>query len=128
MNDDNPNTRARLTVFMPLWVRDALKQYVVPLRVSMSQFLADHAELIVTEAGYKPKTVTYESIAQLVLDNFEVLEDSRIPKKRLKELANGQHPSEIELLRIANTIGATEDELMELCKKCPKKETATHGA
>ena len=128
MNDDNPNTRARLTVFMPLWVRDALKQYVVPLRVSMSQFLADHAELVVTEAGYKSKTVTYESIAQLVLDNFEVLEDSRIPKKRLKELANGQHPSEIELLRIANTIGATEDELMELCKKCPKKETANNGA
>ncbi len=116
-------------MFLPLWVRDALKQYVVPLRVSMSQYIADHIEEVVLGAGYKaPKPMTYESIAQLVLDNFEVLEDSRIPKKRLKELANGQHPSEIELLRIANTIGATEEELMELCKKCPKKETATNGA
>lgn len=116
---------------MPLWVREALKQYVVPLRVSMSQFLADYAEQVVIEAGYKPpKPMDYDSIAQLVLDNFEMLEESRIPKKRLKELANGEHPTEIELLRIANIIGATEDELIELCKKCPKsnKEKATNGA
>ncbi|MBE9144883.1 hypothetical protein [Planktothrix mougeotii] len=125
---DNPFSRVRLTVFLPLWVRDALKQYVVPLRVSMSQYIADHIEEVVVNAGYKaPKPLTYESIAQLVLDNFEILEDSKISKKRLKELANGEHPSEIELLRIANTIGSTEDELIELCKKCPKKEKTTNG-
>jgi pyruvate/2-oxoacid:ferredoxin oxidoreductase alpha subunit len=108
---------------MPSWVRDALKQYVVPFRVSMSQFLANHAEQVVIEAGYKPPNpMAYESISQLILDNFEVLEDSRIPRKRLKEIANGEHPTEIELLRIANIIGTTEDELIELCKKCLNNE------
>lgn len=124
MKGNDPYERVRLTVFMPSWVRSALKQYSAAEDISMSQLLADMAEQTVIDAGFKaPKKLDYDSVGELVQDNLETLRDqTRITLDELEKIMQGECCSEITLLRIAIALDISEEDIRDLASRSKNYE------
>jgi hypothetical protein len=122
MDESNPFDRVRLTVFMDLWVRNALKQYVVTEGVSMSQWMANQAEKAVIEAGYKrPQRLHYENLSELVKENREaLLNTSRLTADELDSVIKTNCCDDINLLRIAMRLEISEDDIRDLARRSHK--------
>ncbi|MBE9178640.1 hypothetical protein IQ268_08715 [Oculatella sp. LEGE 06141] len=57
----------------------------------------------------------YKSLSQLVMHNLSKLAESgKLPQKRLKELMDGDRPTEVEVLRIALLLELTEEYVSDL--------------
>ncbi|MEB3281942.1 MAG: hypothetical protein VKK42_23775 [Lyngbya sp.] len=117
--ENNPYERVRLTVFMPLWVRNALKQYVVTEDVSMSQWMAGQAEKAVIAAGFKPpRRLKYNSLSELVTDNRDsLLNNSRLTPEELDKIIKQNCCHDIDLLRIALVLDISEEEIRDLAQR-----------
>ncbi len=132
MKGNGPREKVRLTVFMPTWVRTALKQYAASQGVSMSQMLADVAEEIVLDAGFNPpKKFDYTSMSELVQDNLELLRnETRITLDELENIVEGGYCSEITMLRIAIALDISEEDIRDLqsgsCSSEDKQECCTN--
>lgn len=118
-DESNLFDRVRLTVFMPLWVRNALKQYVISEDISMSQWMANQAEKAVIAAGFKPpKKLKYESLVELVRENRdELLNNSRLTPEELDEIISHNCCDDINLLRIAIVLDISEEEIRDVAKR-----------
>lgn len=114
----DPFERVRLTVFMPLWLRNALKQYVVEEDVSMSQWMANQAEKAVIAAGFKPPArLQYRSLSELVEENREdILNQSRLTGSELDQVVKVNTCDDVTLLRIAMALDVSEEEIRQLVK------------
>lgn len=115
--------KVRLTVFVPPWVRTALKQKLAPTTISQSQFVANLLESVLLEEGYGPQEKKYTSLVELVEFNYEtLLADTTISKKVLDQLIKGKMPDTVTALRIALALDMQESDIKNLTENQERKE------
>ncbi|GGA46231.1 hypothetical protein CYANOKiyG1_65230 [Okeania sp. KiyG1] len=115
--------KVRLTVFVPPWVRTALKQKLAPTTISQSQFVANLLESVLLEEGYGPQEKKYTSLVELVEFNYEtLLADTTISKQVLDQLIKGKRPDTVTALRIALALDMQESDIKNLTENQERKE------
>lgn len=73
----------------------------------------------------KPKTPNYRSFRELLLGNIDRLEENPKLKERVGILVSGEKPTEQDKLRIALTLGLSEEIVEKLCEGKNGKQNGT---
>ncbi len=116
MKDEEKNI-VRISVYVPEWVRTAIKKEIAPTTQTQSGWVLEQIVNVLQELGYR-QPIRYGSLADLVEDNLDLLRSqTRIPEKELQELLNGTRCSDITLLRIAMTLDISEDEIQSIAHR-----------
>ena len=114
----------RYNITLPPAIGEALDRWAEAERnkpTSLASFLVEQIIRQAMEKGKIPpetktKPLIYRSFRELLLGNIDRLEENPKLRERVGALVNGEKPTEQDKLRIALTLGLSEETVEKLCE------------
>lgn len=108
---------ARIGLYVPNWVKVAIKQEIAPLGMSQNEWILDQLIDRLQALGYRPP-IKYTSLADLVEENIDwLLAKTELTLDVLKPIQDGHQADQITILRLALAMEMSEKEIKALNDK-----------